>query len=229
MVICGIVEKVKTTKQKEDPKMTSYLSMMHKNLVGVTDDWTKCDCCGKENLKRTVVFEVKDEYVMDLGAYYQFLGTTCATKVGLRANTRNAKKVSPSTYRTVSVHRTALLSTGEEDTIHLSYVNGQYKFRSSKMTESLDLLTRVAINKFSSKGEWEGQVEEFEAILQREEELYYGRKVEVYCTDNNVLPTDRPFNAIARLKPTYIKGVPSNVRFYEIDGEKYDEALFVEF
>lgn len=41
--------------------------------VGVTDEITTCSCCGKENLKRTVVFKTND-------GDFAYLGTTCATK-----------------------------------------------------------------------------------------------------------------------------------------------------
>ena len=41
--------------------------------IGVTDEVTTCSCCGKEGLKRTVVFKTHD-------GDFAYLGTTCATK-----------------------------------------------------------------------------------------------------------------------------------------------------
>lgn len=41
--------------------------------IGVTDEVTACDCCGKDNLKRTVV-------LLDLEMdEIKFFGTTCAS------------------------------------------------------------------------------------------------------------------------------------------------------
>ena len=48
--------------------------------VGVTDEVSVCSCCGKENLKRTVVFETTDEWQAEGGDQYVFFGTSCAAK-----------------------------------------------------------------------------------------------------------------------------------------------------
>lgn len=42
-------------------------------FIGVTDERDACDCCGKTNLKRVVVFE-------DSEGQFQFRGTSCALK-----------------------------------------------------------------------------------------------------------------------------------------------------
>lgn len=42
--------------------------------LGVTDERNECECCGKVNLKRTVVIHVSDEHDERV-AYY---GTSCA-------------------------------------------------------------------------------------------------------------------------------------------------------
>lgn len=51
-------------------------------IEGITDERDSCDCCGKTNLKRTVVLRTEDgEFV--------FFGTTCAA----RAMKRTVKEV----------------------------------------------------------------------------------------------------------------------------------------
>ncbi len=46
--------------------------------VGVTDEVTVCDCCGKTDLKRTVVFQNLSEIGSDNELF--FLGSECAKK-----------------------------------------------------------------------------------------------------------------------------------------------------
>lgn len=41
-------------------------------ILGITDERTTCECCGKANLKRTVAIEFTSEI--------KFYGTTCAAK-----------------------------------------------------------------------------------------------------------------------------------------------------
>jgi len=49
-------------------------------VLGISGDVTDCDCCGKQDLKRTVcVLDTEEEAI-------RFLGTTCAAKA---INTRN--------------------------------------------------------------------------------------------------------------------------------------------
>jgi len=42
-------------------------------FIGITDERDSCDCCGKVNLKRVVVFE-------NLSGVFEFRGTSCALK-----------------------------------------------------------------------------------------------------------------------------------------------------
>lgn len=54
---------------------------MNYEAVGVTDERTECDCCGKINLKKTVVLRNED-------GEFSFFGTTCAARaLGKRAST----------------------------------------------------------------------------------------------------------------------------------------------
>jgi len=46
---------------------------------GTTDDVTTCDCCGRQNLKATVVMEVLDADGNGTGQMY-YLGRDCAAK-----------------------------------------------------------------------------------------------------------------------------------------------------
>lgn len=41
-------------------------------ILGITDDQTTCDCCGKTNLKRVVALEIEGQVVK--------FGTTCAAR-----------------------------------------------------------------------------------------------------------------------------------------------------
>lgn len=41
-------------------------------ILGITDERTTCECCGKEGLKRTIVIEFSSEI--------RYYGTTCAAK-----------------------------------------------------------------------------------------------------------------------------------------------------
>lgn len=62
--------------------MSNIYSILDKQ-IGVTDEYTACDCCGKEKLKRTVVFSVKDGLELEntVNPHFAYLGTTCATNV----------------------------------------------------------------------------------------------------------------------------------------------------
>ena len=55
-------------------------------IAGITDEVTTCGCCGKTNLKKTVVFETENGYV--------YMGTDCAGMVMFGSkkakNTKNA-------------------------------------------------------------------------------------------------------------------------------------------
>lgn len=50
---------------------------MKYGLIGSTDDVTTCDCCGKQNLKKTVILSILDDDNNDNGDY-AFFGSTCA-------------------------------------------------------------------------------------------------------------------------------------------------------
>lgn len=52
--------------------------------IGVTDEITTCDCCGKENLKRTVVFKTEEDYL--------FFGSDCATRFAKENKTKITRK-----------------------------------------------------------------------------------------------------------------------------------------
>lgn len=46
--------------------------MMKYRYLGITDERDACDCCGRTNLKRTVVLDIDGEVV--------YFGTTCAAR-----------------------------------------------------------------------------------------------------------------------------------------------------
>lgn len=56
--------------------------------VGITDEVDTCSCCGKSNLKRTVVFETSSEWQGKGGDQFVFFGTTCATNAKAKAKKR---------------------------------------------------------------------------------------------------------------------------------------------
>ncbi|MBW4460508.1 MAG: hypothetical protein KME47_09745 [Nodosilinea sp. WJT8-NPBG4] len=56
--------------------------------IGVTDEVDTCSCCGKTNLKRTVVFETTQDWQGDGGDQFVFFGTTCATNAKSKAKKR---------------------------------------------------------------------------------------------------------------------------------------------
>ena len=44
-------------------------------VIGISKDIQKCDCCGKEDIKKTVVMENMNDGTIN------YFGTTCATKI----------------------------------------------------------------------------------------------------------------------------------------------------
>jgi hypothetical protein len=56
--------------------------------VGITDEVDTCSCCGKTNLKSTVVFETTQEWQGEGGDQFVFFGTTCATNAKAKAGKR---------------------------------------------------------------------------------------------------------------------------------------------
>ena len=75
--------------------------------VGITDEVDTCSCCGKTNLKRTVVFETTQEWQGEGGDKFVFFGTTCATNAKSKAGKRfndvrssvNSKGMTPAECR----------------------------------------------------------------------------------------------------------------------------------
>lgn len=61
-------------------------------VVGTTDEFTSCCCCGKENLKRTVVMQ-------DSNGNYSFFGSSCAYGASKHYQNSKARK-----YRLSSNH-----------------------------------------------------------------------------------------------------------------------------
>jgi hypothetical protein len=61
--------------------------------VGVTDEFTSCCCCGKQNLKKTVVMQDSD-------GNYSFFGTTCAYDASRNhfQSKNKTKKIFPDTF-----------------------------------------------------------------------------------------------------------------------------------
>lgn len=59
-------------------------------VVGVTDQFTTCCCCGRENLKKTAVMQ-------DSEGNYSFFGTTCAANA--------TRYYYSSKYRTRKLHK----------------------------------------------------------------------------------------------------------------------------
>lgn len=56
--------------------------------VGITDEVDTCSCCGKTNLRRTVVFKTTQEWQGKGGDEFVFFGTTCATNAKAKAGKR---------------------------------------------------------------------------------------------------------------------------------------------
>ena len=102
-------------------------------VLGITDERTTCDCCGKSNLKRTVALELENGTI----SYY---GTTCATNAfrGISKAIKSAQakydwytkvqnsieKWTAKGYDNATICKGAWLHFG----ISLEYSNGAYRF-----------------------------------------------------------------------------------------------------
>lgn len=60
--------------------------------IGCTDEVTECTCCGKQNLKRTVVMEMTQEWEAEGGDKYTFFGSTCAKNALSKAGKQPSNK-----------------------------------------------------------------------------------------------------------------------------------------
>ncbi len=69
-------------------------------ILGISGDVTACDCCGKQDLKRTVcVLDYEEESV-------KFLGTTCASNA-INARRGNFHESSASVVRVATAREVA--------------------------------------------------------------------------------------------------------------------------
>jgi hypothetical protein len=69
--------------------------LLNPKRLGTTDDVTTCDCCGKTNLKSTVVFKIKEElnnWNFVLNSHYAFLGSHCALNVPMYSYYKDNRK-----------------------------------------------------------------------------------------------------------------------------------------
>jgi len=75
-------------------------------ILGINDEQTICDCCGKKNLKKTVIIEMDDKIVR--------YGTSCASKIfrHKEATLKNKANVMEYVRKLVSLNKYTLNQIG---------------------------------------------------------------------------------------------------------------------
>ena len=131
--------------------------------VGVTDEVTQCDCCGKENLKKTVVFAVDDE--SDFDRDYAYLGSDCAVKA-LGTKKANQKVKVSGTVKQEQLETVELLGkkNGQqakliaEPDFNCSPVDVKFSFI-TPTGEQVKIKTKQHLNTLLGLANWTGDVD----------------------------------------------------------------------
>lgn len=155
------VVKSKTPKEVKWNKELLYRSL--KFQVGVTDEVTVCGCCGKENLKKTVVFKVDEESEID--EHYVYLGSDCAKRVKCyRGVPRKKQPLKIEEIETTKI--TAKVRDGK--TVELEYLPIDRYFYMTAINGSKVLKRACQIEYLLGRWQWEGDVERMKRCLERE-------------------------------------------------------------
>lgn len=164
------LEQKKAIEKKEKSFFGRHLNVkdLEPKILGITDEVSSCFCCGKSNLKRTVVFKVKEdsqemENNTPLFGEYRFLGSHCAKSVFAAARTKLdtsniAVPIKVSEMRDIQLSANFMGKGQVKFTYHwqsgavtMTAVNG----------EIIDRLTNEKIKEIWQRLNWTGEVETF--------------------------------------------------------------------
>jgi hypothetical protein len=123
--------------------------LMNWTPIAVTDECTTCGFCGKDNLKKTVVFESADGDI-------QYLGTDCASKLRARQAGKDPKAYAAARIaRTIQAMRYELRIAEEHlqqavDAQKAGKVHGQFFSHGITWEKAIELRTNI-VNQVKAK------------------------------------------------------------------------------